>query len=89
MATLEQEIQMKETLAKNLEALTSISIGSLIRREELGASLNFEEGKPYFERVLKLFSDIKNANFGLTFEEDGLRARAEIIRKSKIPVLQP
>lgn len=69
MATIEQENQMRETLNKNLEALLNLSIDSLIRKEELGVSLNFEEGKPYFERVLKLFKDIKDTNLdGISYE---------------------
>lgn len=69
MATLEQEKEMRETLNQNLEALLGISIESLIRRDELGASLNFEEGKPYFERVIKLFRDIKDTNLdGISYE---------------------
>lgn len=62
MATVEQEEIMRETLIKNLDALLSISSESLVKRDELGASLNFEEGKPYFERVLKLFRHIRSAN---------------------------
>ena len=69
MATLDQEKQIRETLNKNLDTLLGISIDSLIRRDEFGASLNFEEGKQYFERVLKLFKDIKETNLdGISFE---------------------
>ena len=62
MATYQEENSLKEALAKNLDALLSISIDSLIKKEELGASLNFEEGRPYFERIIKLFNDLKEAN---------------------------
>ena len=62
MATLQEEKNMLDALEKNLEVLSGITPESLVRREELGASLSFEDGLPSFRRTLKLFSDLKNAN---------------------------
>lgn len=62
MATLQEEKNMLDALEKNLEVLSGITPESLVRREELGVSLSFEEGLPSFRRTLKLFNDLKNAN---------------------------
>jgi hypothetical protein len=62
MATLQEEKNMLDALEKNLEVLSGITPESLVRKEELGVSLSFEEGLPSFRRTLKLFNDLKNAN---------------------------
>lgn len=62
MATFEQENEMRASLSQNLNVLSEISVDSLVKKEELGSSLNFEEGLPYFSRILKLFNGLKNSN---------------------------
>ena len=62
---IEQEKEIRKHLQEVLGQLTSIKIDSLIRRKELGTSLNFEEGKPIFERTLKLFKDLSEASLDI------------------------
>lgn len=60
MATLEQQQKKREELEKNLNELTGITPESLVKKAELGTALSFEEGLPYFQRTLKLFTDLRN-----------------------------
>ena len=62
MATLEEEKVRRDTLQSQLEQLTKIDPESLVRGDELGQVLSFREGLPYFQRVLRLFSDLAQAN---------------------------
>ena len=58
MVTLEDEKQQRERLAAALDKLSQIDAKSLVRKDELGAQLCFEDGLPYFQRTLTLFSDL-------------------------------
>ena len=62
MATLEEEKARRDALQIQLEQLTKIDPESLVRGDELGQALSFREGLPYFRRVLRLFSDLAQAN---------------------------
>ena len=62
MATIEEEKARRDALQIQLEQLTKIDPESLVRGDELGQALSFREGLPYFRRVLRLFSDLAQAN---------------------------
>ena len=62
MALDEQEQQAKQKLEESLSQLTQITPDSLIRTNVLGTSLDFSTGVNVFERTLKLFRDLKEAN---------------------------
>ena len=62
MALDEQEQQAKQKLEESLSKLTQITPNSLIRTDVLGTSLDFSTGVDVFERTLKLFKDLKEAN---------------------------
>jgi len=69
MATLEQEKQLREKVNSYLDQFLLYTPESLIRREELGIGLNFEEALPFLVRTYKLFRDIKNSNLdGISYE---------------------
>jgi len=59
---LDQEIQAKKDLASRLEQLATITAESLVRNQDLGAILSFEQGKVAFDRTLRLFQDLRQAN---------------------------
>ena len=62
MATLEEEKAQRDALQTQLEKLTKIDPDSLVRVGEFGQALSFEKGLPYFQRVLRLFRDLAEAN---------------------------
>ena len=62
MATLEEEKAIRDSLQTQLDQLTKIDPNSLVRADELGQVLSFREGLPYFQRVLRLFRDLAQAN---------------------------
>ena len=62
MATLEEESAIRDSLQTQLDQLTKIDPNSLVRTDELGQALSFREGLPYFQRVLRLFRDLAQAN---------------------------
>jgi len=59
MATAEQETQLRGQLEEALSKLSGIRPEDLVRREELGAALSFEGGVQYFDRILKLYRDLR------------------------------
>lgn len=61
MATLEQEKKEKETLQIVLDTIHKMSVEDLIRTE-LGTDLNFESGRIFFERYIKLYSDLRQTS---------------------------
>ncbi len=62
MATVEQERAEHEALRKLLEELAGTKPDQLIRTDELGSSLNFKPGLPFFERMLWLFRTLSESN---------------------------
>jgi hypothetical protein len=62
MATFEDEYRIKETLRNKLIGLSKFSANDFVRTEDLGKELNFETGVPIFERILKLFNELLQAN---------------------------
>ena len=62
MATLEEEKAQRDALQTQLEKLTKVNPDSLVRVGEFGQALSFEKGLPYFQRVLRLFCDLAQAN---------------------------
>lgn len=58
MATIQEEEQAREKLNAVLDELVKITPEALVRREELGTTMSFAIGVPYFERTLKLFQDL-------------------------------
>ena len=62
MATFEQEKEYRDSLGTQLEQLTAIDTDSLVRVDELGKALSFQEGLPYFQRVLRLFRELAETN---------------------------
>ena len=62
MATFEEEKQHRDLLRTQLDQLIAIDAGSLDRVNELGQSLNFRQGQSYFQRALRLFRDLGEAN---------------------------
>ncbi len=76
---IEQEAKLKQDLSSSLEKLSLITSESLVRTEELGALLNFQQGRLVFERTLKLFRDLQqvsldNVPFGVL---NNLKNRAD------------
>jgi hypothetical protein len=62
MATLEQEMQEREKLHSILDELATVNPEKLIRLDELGSTLSFEAGLPYFDRTLRLFRTLAESN---------------------------
>jgi ABC-type multidrug transport system fused ATPase/permease subunit len=62
MATFEDENKKRSELKEALETICTFTIDSLIRKEDLGARLNFEEGLPYFKRIIGLFQDLRDSD---------------------------
>lgn len=62
MATLEQEETQRQSLAKILAELAVIKPDDLVREDVLGRDLGFASGLPYFQRTLRLFRDLAEAN---------------------------
>ena len=62
MATLEQEKEYRASLRTELEQLTAIEADSLVRADELGQTLSFQEGLPYFQQALGLFRELAEAD---------------------------
>ena len=62
MATFEEEKQHRDLLRTQLDQLIAIDADSLDRVNELGQSLNFRQGQSYFQRALRLFRDLGEAN---------------------------
>lgn len=62
MATFEEEMQHRDLLRTQLDQLTAINADSLDRVDELGKVLSFKQGQPYFQRALRLFRDLGEAN---------------------------
>ena len=62
MATFEEEKQQRDLLRTQLDQLTAIDADSLDRVNELGQALSFRQGQPYFQRALRLFRDLGEAN---------------------------
>lgn len=60
MATKEE--QARSALDQALGGISTITSESLIRTSELGTALDFRSGVPVFERTLRLFRDLKEAN---------------------------
>lgn len=71
MATPEDEKNERQRLDQGVAKLVETAPESLVRREELGASLSFESGVPYFAKTLKLFRDLAACRLspwqGITF----------------------
>jgi hypothetical protein len=65
MATFAQEKEQRDALTRLLVELAAIDPQSLVRSDQLGQVLSFEEGLPYFERALKLFRDLLDANLDI------------------------
>ena len=59
----EQDEKALKELRKTLGELLEMRAEDLVRTRELGTAFNFEEGKPVFERTLKLFRDLSECNF--------------------------
>ena len=60
---LEQEHKQELAgLRQSLDKLMSIKVDDLVRTEQLGSSLDFRDGIPVFERTLRLFQRLSNAN---------------------------
>jgi hypothetical protein len=57
-----KEERVRTELDQVLGNLSAITSESLIRTNELGTSLDFRNGVPVFERTLRLFRDLKEAN---------------------------
>ena len=62
MATFDQEEQVKTELRTALNELVKLKPDDLVRADVLGKDLSFEPGKLIFERTLKLFRDLDQAN---------------------------
>jgi hypothetical protein len=62
MATSEQEGSERQQLATILTALQQIEVDGLIRTDVLGRSLDFAPGRPAFQRMLRLFRNLQDAN---------------------------
>ncbi len=62
MQNQEQEKTIQEQLQEKLDDLAKITPESLVRKGDLGKSLNFSDGVKHFELTLKLFSDLKETN---------------------------
>jgi hypothetical protein len=58
MATLEQERVERAALQEVLTRISRVS-GPELARSEAGAEINFEAGLVYFNRILRLFSDLE------------------------------
>ena len=62
MATREQYEEYRASLRTQLEQLTAIEADSLVRADELGQTLSFQEGLPYFQQALGLFRELAEAD---------------------------
>jgi len=62
MADQVNEKNAREALGKSLSALFSFTPEDLVRADDLGKELNFQEAVPYIERALALFEPFRNAN---------------------------
>ena len=58
----DEETKAKERLINVLNQLAAITPESLTRAQELGTTLSFNEGRPIFERTMRLFLDLQKAN---------------------------
>lgn len=92
MSTIEEVEGAKAELRQNLEKLQEYSVDSLCR-SDLGVDLNFEQGRPYFERTLRLFNDLGECSLDgvpvtvlnqLRDQAQQTAARFEIIRNFSI-----
>lgn len=59
MATEQEQTKELERLSNLLDQFGGISTEQLVR-PELGAELNFEKGRPFFDRTISLFRKLKN-----------------------------
>lgn len=55
MPTIEQDKAARDAFKTSLKALLAVTPASLARESELGTTLSFTEGIPYFERIIALF----------------------------------
>ena len=60
MATHEQEKEVRALLKEALENLSAIDVTSLERTAELGTTFSFQDVKVDIERILELFTQLKN-----------------------------
>lgn len=58
MPSLEQEQSERQRLKGLLDKLAELKPDALVQKEKLGP-LSFEEGRPWFERTLRLFEELR------------------------------
>ena len=81
MATLEVEKQHRDLLRTQLKQLAAIDADSLHRVDQLGQDLSFREGRPYFQRALRLFRDLGESNLD-PLPTQQLKALANVAKKA-------
>lgn len=81
MATFEQEKEHRDSLRTQLGQLKAIKADSLVRADELGQDLSFQEGLPYFQRVLRLFRELAEANLN-TLPSEQLRTLTDAAQEA-------
>jgi len=62
MASPDQEKKSLDGLKEQLDFLVKLKAEDFIRDQDLGTRLNFRDGVPYFERMLKLYHDLAKVN---------------------------
>lgn len=62
MADPNQESSARDVAVNLLKTLFGVEPASLIQTERLGRDLDFRDGVPYFERILGLFSPLRECN---------------------------
>jgi len=62
MEELKEEINARKALVDTINQLNKITSKDLVRTNELGTALNFQNGIPVFERTLQLFRDLPESS---------------------------